>query len=172
VGDLLEELGFDRRKVRAYETSDDFADALSKGSKNGGIAAVIHEVPYIKIFLFEALQRLHNGWTNLQIRRLWLCKLTTPDIFCAKYLRVEFLRIKKSLKEYPIKKKHTWKEQVKLTKLLWDIMYIVKRLITKITRNRSIQQGQPGYIFCNLIYHKKYYVTTVSYMVLRKFSLL
>jgi len=51
VGDLLEVLGFDRRKVRAHETSDDFADALSKGSKNGGIAAVIHEVPYIKIFL-------------------------------------------------------------------------------------------------------------------------
>ncbi|KAF8657767.1 hypothetical protein HU200_059927 [Digitaria exilis] len=51
VGDLLEELGFDRRKIRGYETSDDFADALSKGSKNGGIAAVIHEVPYIKIFL-------------------------------------------------------------------------------------------------------------------------
>ncbi|KAF8695342.1 hypothetical protein HU200_037572 [Digitaria exilis] len=51
VGDLLEELGFDTRKTRGYETSDDFADALSKGSKNGGIAAVIHEVPYIKIFL-------------------------------------------------------------------------------------------------------------------------
>ncbi|KAK8459834.1 hypothetical protein SEVIR_2G221600v4 [Setaria viridis] len=51
VGDLLEELGFDRRKIRAYETSDDFADALSKGSKMGGITAVVHEVPYIKIFL-------------------------------------------------------------------------------------------------------------------------
>jgi len=51
VGGLLEELGFDRRKIRAYKTSEDFADALSKGSKNGGIAAVIHEVPYIKIFL-------------------------------------------------------------------------------------------------------------------------
>jgi ionotropic glutamate receptor len=51
VGNLLEELGFDRRKIRAYKTLEDFADALSKGGKNGGIAAVIHEVPYIKIFL-------------------------------------------------------------------------------------------------------------------------
>uniref|UniRef100_A0ACD5XS88 Uncharacterized protein n=1 Tax=Avena sativa TaxID=4498 RepID=A0ACD5XS88_AVESA len=51
VGDLLEQLGFDRRKIRAYNSQDDFADALYKGSKNGGIAAVIHEVPYIEIFL-------------------------------------------------------------------------------------------------------------------------
>ncbi|KAL6846531.1 hypothetical protein ACP4OV_023979 [Aristida adscensionis] len=53
VGDLLEELGFDRRNIRAYETSDDFADALSKGSRNAGIAALVHEVPYIKLFLAE-----------------------------------------------------------------------------------------------------------------------
>jgi ionotropic glutamate receptor len=53
VVDLLEELGFDRRNIRAYNTPDDFADALSRGSKNGGIAALIHEVPYIKIFLAE-----------------------------------------------------------------------------------------------------------------------
>lgn len=51
VGDLLKGLGFDRGKIRAYNNPDDFADALAKGSQNGGIAAVIHEVPYIKIFL-------------------------------------------------------------------------------------------------------------------------
>ncbi|XP_052168398.1 glutamate receptor 2.8-like [Oryza glaberrima] len=51
VGDLLKGLGFDRTKIRAYDNSDDFADALTKGSQNGGIAAVVHEVPYIKIFL-------------------------------------------------------------------------------------------------------------------------
>uniref|UniRef100_J3MXP2 Glutamate receptor n=1 Tax=Oryza brachyantha TaxID=4533 RepID=J3MXP2_ORYBR len=49
--DLLKELGFDRTKMRAYDNPDDFADALAKGSQNGGIAAVVHEVPYIKIFL-------------------------------------------------------------------------------------------------------------------------
>nr|CAB3453442.1 unnamed protein product [Digitaria exilis] len=53
VVDLLEELGFDRRKFRAYNTPEDFADALSRGSENGGIAALIHEIPYIKIFLAE-----------------------------------------------------------------------------------------------------------------------
>ncbi|KAF7065620.1 hypothetical protein CFC21_071708 [Triticum aestivum] len=51
LGDLLEQIGFDRRKIKAYSNPDDFDDALCKGSKNGGIAAVIDEVPYIKIFL-------------------------------------------------------------------------------------------------------------------------
>uniref|UniRef100_A0A0D9XDY9 Ionotropic glutamate receptor C-terminal domain-containing protein n=1 Tax=Leersia perrieri TaxID=77586 RepID=A0A0D9XDY9_9ORYZ len=51
VGDLLKGLGFDRTKIRAYDNSDDFADVLTKGSQNGGISAVVHEVPYIKIFL-------------------------------------------------------------------------------------------------------------------------
>ncbi|XP_020397396.1 LOW QUALITY PROTEIN: glutamate receptor 2.8 [Zea mays] len=50
VGNLLEVLGFDRTKIRAYKTSE-FCYALSKGGKNGGVAAVIHEVPYIKLFL-------------------------------------------------------------------------------------------------------------------------
>lgn len=51
LGDLLEQIGFDRRKIKPYSNLDDFDDALYKGSKNGGIAAVIEEVPYIKIFL-------------------------------------------------------------------------------------------------------------------------
>ncbi|KAF7102402.1 hypothetical protein CFC21_103545 [Triticum aestivum] len=51
VRELLEQLGFERSKIRAYTNPDDFADALDKGSKNGGIAAAIHEVPYIKLFL-------------------------------------------------------------------------------------------------------------------------
>ncbi|XP_037434542.1 glutamate receptor 2.8-like [Triticum dicoccoides] len=51
LGDLLEQIGFDRRKIKPYSNPDDFDDALYKGSKNGDIAAVIEEVPYIKIFL-------------------------------------------------------------------------------------------------------------------------
>jgi glutamate receptor, ionotropic, plant len=51
VKTLLEELGFDRSKIKSYDTPDDFHNALSKGSGNGGIAALVHEVPYIKLFL-------------------------------------------------------------------------------------------------------------------------
>ncbi|KAM0913360.1 hypothetical protein ACQ4PT_012216 [Festuca glaucescens] len=48
---LLVDIGFERSKIRPYDTPDDFYCALSKGSKNGGIAALVHEVPYIKLFL-------------------------------------------------------------------------------------------------------------------------
>ncbi|RCV11765.1 hypothetical protein SETIT_2G212400v2 [Setaria italica] len=51
VKGLLEELGFDRSKIKPYDTPDDFHNALSRGSSNGGIAALLHEVPYIKLFL-------------------------------------------------------------------------------------------------------------------------
>lgn len=48
---LLEELGFDASKIKPYDSPDNFYDALSKGSKNGGVAAIVDEIPYIKIFL-------------------------------------------------------------------------------------------------------------------------
>ncbi|KAM3024960.1 hypothetical protein ACUV84_038573 [Puccinellia chinampoensis] len=48
---LLVDIGFERSKIKPYDTPDDFYGALSKGSKNGGIAALVHEVPYIKLFL-------------------------------------------------------------------------------------------------------------------------
>uniref|UniRef100_A0A0E0M1H3 Ionotropic glutamate receptor C-terminal domain-containing protein n=1 Tax=Oryza punctata TaxID=4537 RepID=A0A0E0M1H3_ORYPU len=51
VKNLLEDLNFNTSKIKAYDTPDDFYDALSKGSNNGGIAAFVHEVPYIKLFL-------------------------------------------------------------------------------------------------------------------------
>ncbi|KAM7501653.1 hypothetical protein LguiB_000557 [Lonicera macranthoides] len=34
-----------------YNSSEDYADALKKGSKNGGVDAIIDEIPYIKSFL-------------------------------------------------------------------------------------------------------------------------
>jgi ionotropic glutamate receptor len=51
VKNLLEDLNFNTSKIKAYDTPDDFYNALSKGSNNGGIAAFVHEVPYIKLFL-------------------------------------------------------------------------------------------------------------------------
>lgn len=56
---LLEDIGFDRSKIRPYDTPDDFNGALSNGSKNGGVAALVLEVPYIKLFLAKYC----NGYT-------------------------------------------------------------------------------------------------------------
>uniref|UniRef100_J3MXN7 Glutamate receptor n=1 Tax=Oryza brachyantha TaxID=4533 RepID=J3MXN7_ORYBR len=51
VKDLLDELGFSKSKIRRYDNIDEFRDALSKGSSNGGISALVDEIPYIKLFL-------------------------------------------------------------------------------------------------------------------------
>lgn len=59
VGGLLLDIGFDRSKIRAYDTPDDLYGALSKGSKNGGIAALVLEAPYIKHFL----AKYNKGYT-------------------------------------------------------------------------------------------------------------
>ncbi|XP_062198782.1 glutamate receptor 2.8-like [Phragmites australis] len=57
VKGVLEELGFDRSKIKPYDTPDEFNIALSRGSSNGGIAALVHEVPYIKLFLAKHCER-------------------------------------------------------------------------------------------------------------------
>ncbi|KAM5554256.1 hypothetical protein ABKV19_022571 [Rosa sericea] len=38
-------------KHKKYHTVEQFADALSRGSKHGGVSAIIEEIPYLKIFL-------------------------------------------------------------------------------------------------------------------------
>jgi len=53
IKSLLEELGFDASKIKPYDTTEDYHNALSKGSKNGGVAALVDEIPYIKLFLAE-----------------------------------------------------------------------------------------------------------------------
>ena len=50
---VLEDLGFDKSKIKPYDTLEDFHSALSKGSKSGDSAAFVSEIPYIKLFLAE-----------------------------------------------------------------------------------------------------------------------
>ncbi|KAJ3685968.1 hypothetical protein LUZ61_015132 [Rhynchospora tenuis] len=50
VEGLLQELKFDKSRIRVYQP-EEFAEALGKGSANGGVAAIVHEIPYIKLFL-------------------------------------------------------------------------------------------------------------------------
>ncbi|KAJ3695387.1 hypothetical protein LUZ60_000764 [Juncus effusus] len=53
VNGLLIKLGFDEKKLKNYSTPDEYADALSKGSANGGVAAIFDEIPYLKVFLSQ-----------------------------------------------------------------------------------------------------------------------
>ncbi|XP_076949315.1 glutamate receptor 3.3-like [Bidens hawaiensis] len=48
---LVDEIGIPDSRLVALGTPDAYADALIKGSKNGGVAAIVDERPYIKLFL-------------------------------------------------------------------------------------------------------------------------
>ncbi|KAM0834115.1 hypothetical protein ACQ4PT_063821 [Festuca glaucescens] len=50
---FLRKMGFDERKMRKYSTAEQYAEALSKGSANGGVDAVFDEMPYLKLFLSQ-----------------------------------------------------------------------------------------------------------------------
>ncbi|XP_042485128.1 glutamate receptor 2.7-like [Macadamia integrifolia] len=51
VYEMLIQMGFNKSKIRTYETVEQLDKALSKGSNNGGIAAAFDEIPYMKLFL-------------------------------------------------------------------------------------------------------------------------
>ncbi|KAF5199630.1 Glutamate receptor [Thalictrum thalictroides] len=51
VYELMESMGFDLTKLRPYDTLEEYHVALKKGSRNGGVSAIMDEIPYIKLFL-------------------------------------------------------------------------------------------------------------------------
>ena len=44
-------MDFEESKMKTYSSEDEYADALSRGSANGGVAAVFDEIPYLELFL-------------------------------------------------------------------------------------------------------------------------
>ncbi|KAK2979004.1 hypothetical protein RJ640_023586, partial [Escallonia rubra] len=50
-GIIANNTNFVDNTLRPYDSAQDYADALSKGSKHGGVDAIIDEIPYIKAFL-------------------------------------------------------------------------------------------------------------------------
>ncbi|KAF5468331.1 hypothetical protein F2P56_012489 [Juglans regia] len=48
---ILKEMNFKDFQLKQYNSTDECDELLSKGSANGGIAAVFDEVPYMKLFL-------------------------------------------------------------------------------------------------------------------------
>lgn len=51
IEDILREKGFNTARLRRYSSMDQYADALDKGSNNGGVTAIFDEVPYLRLFL-------------------------------------------------------------------------------------------------------------------------
>eukprot|EP01018_Ginkgo_biloba_P015159 Gb_26917 [translate_table: standard] len=48
---LQKQLGIDKNKLVPYSSLEKYAEALSKGPHNGGVAAIFDEIPYIRVFL-------------------------------------------------------------------------------------------------------------------------
>jgi hypothetical protein len=44
-------LHFKESKLKPYKTPEEYDEALSYGSDNGGVAAIFDEIPYVKLFL-------------------------------------------------------------------------------------------------------------------------
>ena len=48
---LTKRLDFNVSRIKSYASVKQYHDALSKGCHNGGVDAILDELPYIKIFL-------------------------------------------------------------------------------------------------------------------------
>ncbi|PIA37059.1 hypothetical protein AQUCO_03100071v1 [Aquilegia coerulea] len=51
VLELIQHMGVHQSKLKPYATVDEFHKALKRGSRNGGVSAIVDEIPYIKILL-------------------------------------------------------------------------------------------------------------------------
>lgn len=75
VTGLLRKMNFDTSKLRGYRTLAEYDDALSKGSRNGGVAAIVDEIPYIRLLLSKIYQTSGFGfvsrlsWCRLELKR-------------------------------------------------------------------------------------------------------
>ncbi|KAL4654548.1 hypothetical protein ACB092_01G387300 [Castanea dentata] len=54
---LIKQLDFHKSQLKPYLTYEEFPEALSKGTHNGGVAAIFDEIPYIKLFLAKYCSR-------------------------------------------------------------------------------------------------------------------
>ncbi|KAK0591073.1 hypothetical protein LWI29_035285 [Acer saccharum] len=48
---VINNLNFKNSNLKPFNSPEEYANALSRGSKKGGVSAIIDEVPYLKIFL-------------------------------------------------------------------------------------------------------------------------
>ncbi|KAJ0488457.1 putative periplasmic binding protein-like I [Helianthus annuus] len=51
VRDMLIRMGFNDTQLKGYSTFEQYHDALELGSQNGGVSAIMEELPYIRVFV-------------------------------------------------------------------------------------------------------------------------
>jgi len=48
---FLTNMGFHESRLKPYKSPQQYAEALTKGTENGGVGAIVDEIPYLKVFL-------------------------------------------------------------------------------------------------------------------------
>lgn len=48
---LVRELNIAESRIKSLKNQAEYADALERGPKNGGVAAIVDELPYVEVFL-------------------------------------------------------------------------------------------------------------------------
>ncbi|KAI3492326.1 hypothetical protein L1887_43256 [Cichorium endivia] len=51
IGHMLKDMGYPNDKLKEYLSFQEYADALSNGSRNNGVAAIVDDVPYLKMLM-------------------------------------------------------------------------------------------------------------------------
>ncbi|KAJ0488448.1 putative ionotropic glutamate receptor [Helianthus annuus] len=51
VRDMLKDMGFIDTQLKSYNSFEEYHDALELGSQNGGVSAIMEELPYIRVFV-------------------------------------------------------------------------------------------------------------------------
>ncbi|CAL5046500.1 unnamed protein product [Urochloa decumbens] len=64
--------GFPMNRIKAYNTQAEYAEALRKGSKNGGVSAILDEVPYLAYFLSNPQYKMEFHMVNRMYKTLGL----------------------------------------------------------------------------------------------------
>uniref|UniRef100_A0A0E0A641 Ionotropic glutamate receptor C-terminal domain-containing protein n=1 Tax=Oryza glumipatula TaxID=40148 RepID=A0A0E0A641_9ORYZ len=68
VNSFLTRRGFSERRLRSYTKKQEYAEALRKGSKSGGVSAIVDEIPYLTAIVsdpryqkeFQMLKRIYK----------------------------------------------------------------------------------------------------------------
>ncbi|KAL5698828.1 hypothetical protein ACHQM5_029813 [Ranunculus cassubicifolius] len=58
---VLKQLGFHESQLKAYNSPEQYGDALEQGSANGGVSAIFDEVPYINSVLEKYCDKYRRG---------------------------------------------------------------------------------------------------------------
>ena len=92
VGALVRNLNFEDTRLKPYSSPEEYADALTRGSKNGGVDAIVDEIPYIKEFLAQypsgysmtVSETITNGFGFVSLFTIQFFNISVKSLTCVR----------------------------------------------------------------------------------------